>query len=270
MSVSQIKAALGELGARPSKRLGQHFLADERVAERHIAAAAISRDETVLEIGPGLGALTGRLLERARRVVAIESDRVMCGHLERRFAGIENLKLISGDALKVDLPQFDVCVSNLPYQISSPATFRLLGCEFDRALLMYQLEFAARMVAKPGTDDYSRLSVMAQHRAACAIEFKVPRSAFWPQPKVESAVVSVVPREPEYNVVDERLFETVVRVLFSHRRKKIRTALVDNAPTLGLGKSRILARLEETPYADERVERLSPAEIAEMVNALAN
>jgi 16S rRNA (adenine1518-N6/adenine1519-N6)-dimethyltransferase len=268
MDAGGVRAALEEMGIRPSKGLGQHFLVDGKVADRHVALAGIGPGDTVLEIGPGLGVLTERLLPLARKVVAVEADGRMCGHLERCFAGVANFELVRGDALKVGLPDFDLCVSNLPYQISSPVTFRLLEAPFRRACLMYQMEFAERMVARPGTDDYSRLSVSAQHRAACKIDFKVPRSAFWPQPRVDSAVVTIMPRPPSYEVADERLFHAVVKVLFAHRRKKIRTTLVDNAPSIWMDRAGVLRAIEGTRFGDERVERLAAAEIAELSNRL--
>jgi 16S rRNA (adenine1518-N6/adenine1519-N6)-dimethyltransferase len=268
MDSNGVREALEAMGVRPSKGLGQHFLVDGRVAERHVSVAGIGPEDVVLEIGPGLGVLTERLLPLARKVVAVEADGRMCGHLERRFGGMGNFELVRGDALEVELPSFDMCVSNLPYQISSPVTFRLLDAPFRRACLMYQMEFAERMVARPDTDDYSRLSVSAQHRAACKIEFKVPRSAFWPQPRVDSAVVTITPRPPPYDVADEKLFHAVVKVLFSHRRKKIRTTLADNAPSIWMERDDVLAALEGTRFGDERVERLAPAEIAELANIL--
>ncbi|MFH0815510.1 MAG: 16S rRNA (adenine(1518)-N(6)/adenine(1519)-N(6))-dimethyltransferase RsmA [Methanobacteriota archaeon] len=268
MDAGGVREALEAMGMRPSKGLGQHFLVDGRMADRHVAVAGVAGDHSVLEIGPGLGVLTERLLPVAKRVIAVETDRRMCARLEERFGTAANFELINADALDIELPKFDLCVSNLPYQISSPITFKLLEQSFGRATLMYQMEFAQRMVARPGTEDYSRLSVGAQHRAACKIEFKVPRSAFWPQPRVDSAVVSIAPRLPAYHVADERLFHDVVRVLFSHRRKKIRTTLGDNATSIGMERGGVLAALEGTRFGDERVERLAPAEIAELANLL--
>ncbi len=258
-----------EMGVRPSKGMGQHFLVDGRIADRHASVAGVGAGDVVLEIGPGLGVLTERLLPLAGKVVAIEADARMCEHLEKRFGGEPKFELVRGDALEVDMPEFDLCVSNLPYHISSPVTFRLLESPFRRACLMYQMEFAERMVARPDTDDYSRLSVSAQHRAACKIEFKVPRSAFWPQPRVDSAVVTIAPRPPSYKVADEKLFHAVVKVLFSHRRKKIRTTLADNAPSIWMERDSVLKALDGTRFGDERVERLAPAEIAELANILA-
>jgi 16S rRNA (adenine1518-N6/adenine1519-N6)-dimethyltransferase len=253
---------------RPSKGLGQHFLVADSVAERHVAISGISPEHTVLEVGPGLGILTEKLIPRARKVVAIEADGRMCNHLLQRFGHANNFELRHEDALRADLPPFDVCVSNLPYQISSPITFKLLERSFIRACLMYQLEFAERMVAKPGTEEYSRLSVSAQHRAACKIEFKVPRGAFWPQPRVDSAVVTITPRPPSYEIADEKLFHAVVKVLFSHRRKKIRTTLADNALSIWMERETVLSLLEGTRFGDERVEMMAPAEIAELANRL--
>src|SRR2546422_67643 len=134
--------------------MGQHFLVDARVAARQVAHAQIRRSDVVLEIGPGLGILTRLLGERAKRVVTIEADCRFAEYLRRNLPDVE---VIAGDTLKVDWPPFNVMASNLPYQISSLVTFRLLEHAFERAVLMYQWEFARRMRAKPGTADYSRL-----------------------------------------------------------------------------------------------------------------
>ena len=164
MAMEDPRDVLRELGIRPSKSRGQHFLVDARVAHRALGYADLHASDVVLEIGPGLGVLTRELVPRVKRVVAIESDRRLAEYLRR---AIPDAEIIHGDALKVDWPDFDVMVSNLPYQISSPLTFRLLSTPFDRAVLMYQWEFAKRMVAAPGTADYSRLSVGVYVRAAC-------------------------------------------------------------------------------------------------------
>src|SRR3990170_1094284 len=175
------RRVLAELGVRPRKGLGQHFLVYSRVAARHIAYAKVGPSDVVLEIGPGLGVLTRELVVRARRVIAIEADRRLAARLRR---SIPEADVMEGDALKVEWPPFDVMASNLPYRISSPLTFRLLDASFDRAVLMYQWEFARRMVAKPGTPDYSRLSVGVYRRAKCEVLERVPRNAFRAPPRV--------------------------------------------------------------------------------------
>jgi 16S rRNA (adenine1518-N6/adenine1519-N6)-dimethyltransferase len=174
--------------SRRRHALGQHLLVDKRVAERQAGYAGLTEADTVLEIGPGKGILTRALAARAGKVVAIEKDESFIPSLSNLPGNVE---VIIADALVYPLPRFDKVVSNLPYVISSPITFRLLESDFRLAILMYQMEFAQRMVARPGTEHYSRLSVSAQHRAECKIEFKVSRAAFYPQPKVDSAVVRI-------------------------------------------------------------------------------
>src|SRR3990170_1175556 len=181
MATSDPARILARLGARPRKGLGQHFLVDARVAARQIDHARVTRDDVVMEIGPGLGVLTRGLVARARKVVAIEADRILAAYLRDE---IPEAEIVHGDALEVEWPPFDVMASNLPYRISSPLTFRLLAAPFDRAVLMYQWEFARRMVPGPGTPDCSRLSVGVYRRAKCEVLERVPRNAFRAPPRV--------------------------------------------------------------------------------------
>lgn len=241
-------------------RRGQHFLVDDRVAERQVAYAALSRDDVVLEIGAGNGALTRHLAEVAGRVIAIEIDAELAVGLEN----MENVELVRRDALKVDFSalRFNKVVANLPYQISSPVTFKLLEHSFDLGILMYQKEFAERLVAVPGSDAYARLSVMAQYAADWELLETVSPGAFYPRPKVRSAIVRMTPRPPLFSVVDEDVFAEVVRALFSHRRKKIRNGL------LAAG---VIDRkqLESVPYVGQRAENLLPAQIGAISDAVA-
>lgn len=256
MCEKDVVTVLKSLGVRASKRLGQHFLLDGRIAERHVAYADIGEGETVLEIGPGLGVLTELLCQRAKKVVAIEKDRRLCGYLLDKLDN-GRLDIINGDALTTELPEFDRSVSNLPYQISSPITFRLLDSRFKMAVLMYQKEFAERMIAGVGDDGYSRLSVTIYYRADCELLEHVPKEVFYPRPEVDSAIVSLRPRPPPFRVRDEKAFADVVNVLFSHRRKTVENALY---PLL----SRKDAKGEVFPFRKRRVEELSPEEIGEL------
>lgn len=259
MNPSEITATLARLGVVPSKGKGQNFLIDDRVAERQIDYAELSEQDTVLEVGPGLGVLTTRLAGRAGKVIAIETDAKLASYLRGGLP--ENVELIEADALEVDFPRFDKFVSNLPYSISSPIIFKLLEHDFQRAVVMLQKEFADRMVAPPDTDDYSRLTVNVYYRAECRILEKVPKSRFWPAPKVDSAIVELVPRPPPFGVEDERLFFKLVEMLFQNRRKKIGTVL----------RMRSLIQAEDRsslPYMDLRVEALSPEQIGELTNAV--
>lgn len=232
---------------------------DERVADREVEHLGIAPGEVVLEVGPGLGILTERVLTLAARTVCVELDAGIAAYIKGRFG--ERVELIEGDALKVELPQFDRFISNIPYSISSPLIFRILENDFRRAVIMVQKEFADRMAAGAGSDDYSRLSVNTYYRARCELLDHVPRSKFWPQPEVDSTVISLEPRPPPFKVVNERFFLHLVNLLFQHRRKKIGTILKmtgqadkDSIPSL--------------PYTERRVEELSPEMIGELADAI--
>jgi len=258
---------LQDLGVRASKGLGQHFLLDERIADRHVELGRIRAADTVLEIGPGLGILTERLLGKAAKVLAVEKDR----RLARALRDLDgNLEVIEGDAVRVPLPAFDKVVSNLPYQISSPITFRLLDLSFDRAALMYQREFAERLVAKRGTEDYSRLAVKAYVRCRAEIVQRVPRAAFWPQPKVDSAIVVLEPRPFPFPVTDEGLFDAVVDATFEHRRKTIENGLRLSWRRFAGSEAAFARMLDAAPYRRNRPEELAPEQFGELVDALAH
>ena len=246
--------------------MGQHFLIDERVADRHVSFAAPQKAETVLEVGPGLGVLTRRLAARAGHVAAIEKDRRLAAGL-RDLA--PNVEVIEGDVLRVPWPRFDLMVANLPFQVSSPLTFALLGKDFDRAFLMYQREFAERLTAKPGTPHYSRLSVNAYVDCACAIAEVVPRSAFHPRPNVESAIVSLRPRPAPFPIDDPDVFRATVDAIFAHRRKTIASALRLERLRFGVGIAEWAPRVARAPFLERRGEVLTPAEIAQLASALA-
>mgnify|MGYP000709899676 CR=1 FL=1 len=229
---------LARAGVRGNPDHDQHFLVDDRVLDRlpsYLPAGAGVR-EHVLEIGAGNGALTARLLDVAGHVTAVERDAELAAFLREEFAeeiAAGDLTVIEGDALEVDLPEFSACVANLPYSVSSQIAFRLLPLKRP-LVLMFQREFAERMVAEPGTDDYGRLSVSAQHYADVAVVEPVPKEAFSPQPAVESAVIRALPREPDYEVEDEAFFLDFVKAVFTQRRKTMRNAIRNTVHISGI------------------------------------
>lgn len=202
-------------------KAGQHFLVDRGIAERIAGYAEISSTDRVLEIGPGRGSLTEFLAARAGRVYAIEADPELARYLEDRFPNVE---VLQGDALRVDLPEYNKVVSNLPYHISTKITLRLLRNPFDLMVLMYQREFVERMLASPGSREYGRLSVNVSYYADVEVLETVPRSAFRPMPHVSSSVVRLRPRRNR-ELVDESIFSSISRDLFTKRRKKVKNAL---------------------------------------------
>ena len=215
----------------------QHFLVDDRILDRIAGYLPDGADTThLLEIGGGTGGLTDRLLRVGERVTVIERDPALAGFLREEFeADVDagRLRVIGGDAVEVDLPEFSACVSNLPYGVSSPIAFRLLP-RSRPLVLTFQREFAERMAADHGTDDYGRLSVTAGHYADVEVVEVVPPSAFDPQPDVESAVVRVRPRDPDYEVDDEAFFFDFVKALFTQRRKTVRNGIRNTAHISGL------------------------------------
>lgn len=201
------------------KRLGQHFLYDAKIAQRMCRAAVVGPRDVVLEIGPGKGLITAELASRAKKVFAIERDRRLAAGLEGKFP---NVKVIQGDAAKVDWPYFDKMVANLPFQISAPVLGRLFLVG-KPAVLVLQKEFAGRLVAKPGEKNYSRLSVAARYYCRPEIVGKLRPGAFKPAPRVSAVMVKIIPKRPPFKT-DKRFWRILTR-LFQHRRKTVRAAL---------------------------------------------
>jgi len=249
------------------KDLGQNFLIVPDIIERNVERAELSDSDIVLEVGPGLGVLTDALSKRAGKVYAIEKDPRLVEILQREYQW-NNVEIIHGDALKVPFPEFTKIVSNLPYQISSPITFRFLEHEFERAVLIYQLEFAQRLVARPGDKNYSRLSLMILATAEAEIVERIGRGAFWPKPQVDSAVVVLLPK-PKGERID--LNQDLVRALFQHRRSTVSAALKKSHHMLGLSKEdakRLRGVFEGVPHSQKRVFHLWPEEVAEIEDYL--
>jgi len=253
-------------GHRPRKRFGQNFLADPHYVARIVAAIEPQPGDAIVEIGPGLGALTDALVARAGTIDAIEIDRDLAARLRERFAS-ERLRLHEADALAFDFAKLSGelrVVGNLPYNISSPLLFHLASYEsrLRDIHVMLQREVVARMTAKPATADYGRLTVMLQARFLVTRLFTVPPGAFRPAPSVESAVARLVPlREARPTIADAALFARVVAAAFGQRRKTLRNAL---APIAGEAELRAAA---VDPGA--RGETLSVADFVRLGNALA-
>jgi 16S rRNA (adenine1518-N6/adenine1519-N6)-dimethyltransferase len=257
IGIGELRSLLERYGVRPSKSRGQNYLIDRRVAEREVEHLGITENDRVLEVGPGFGILTTALLERTSKLTAIEIEEGAVRSLRDSFPQMD---VIQGDFLDIDPPQFDLFISNVPYSISSPLLFHLLDMQFKRAVIMVQREFAERMAAPAGDDEYSRLSVNVFYRAECKLLENVPRSRFWPEPEVDSTVVLLTPRPAPFPLRDEKHFLKLVDVLFQQRRKKIGTVLKQ--------KRMLPEDKDKIPYLDERVERLTPAQIAELSGAL--
>jgi 16S rRNA (adenine1518-N6/adenine1519-N6)-dimethyltransferase len=252
----------------PRKRFGQHFLCDQAIIHRIIAALAPKKNEHLVEIGPGQGALTLGVLKQVGYLEVVELDRDLVPQLEARSRGLGHLQIYEADALEFDfasLKQDDRPLrifGNLPYNISTPLIFHLLtfAPQVADMLFMLQKEVALRLAACAGSDDYGRLSVMVQYCCQVELLFDVPPTAFYPPPKVQSSIVRLLPyRTYPYRANNEALFASIVKQAFGQRRKTLRNSLK------GLVDDNVWAHIGIK--SDLRAENLSVQQFVEITNA---
>lgn len=247
---------------RPRKQFGQHWLKDESILDQIIIAAELTKTQRVLEIGPGTGALTTKLLAQVNALVSVEIDRDLCQRLARNYGDRENFLLAQGDFLKLDLvevlqkfPKFqnpNKVVANIPYNITGPIIAKLLGKiatpapqQYQSIVLLVQKEVGERLVAVPGTKAFGALSLRVQYLANCELICDVPSSAFYPPPKVESVVIRLRPRVIDNPAQNPRQLETLIKLGFASRRKMLRNNLKSLIELEEL--SQVLEKLELNP-----------------------
>lgn len=257
-----------------SKKLGQNFLIKRGIVDEIVHAAELTPGEPVLEVGPGIGTLTQGLAQSGADVTAIELDRRLLEVLDTTLASYDNVRIVHGDVLKLDVPTimnhkpFKV-VANLPYYITTPIIMSLLESKLpiERLVVMVQKEVALRMVAKPGTKDYGALSVAVQYYTEPDIVLDVPPKSFLPAPAVTSSVIRcVLLDKPPVDVIDEKLFFRVVKAGFAQRRK----TFANTMKTTGLSKDRIEELLAKANIdGQRRGETFTLQEFADVANAWA-
>lgn len=270
-SLSKItKNILNQHGIKLNKNLGQNYLIDKNKRDQIINFGNIDENDIILEIGTGIGTLTIEIAKKAKKVIAIEQDKNICDILAKRLKDekIDNVELINDDALKVDFPKFNKIISNLPYQISSPITFKFLDYDFDLAILMYQKEFAERMNGEVGTKNYSRLSAMLHFKCDVEKLTDVSSESFIPKPQIDSTVVKLTPKENKISDEDFKVYSKFTKALFQHRNKKIKNALIDSRHIItNLDKKEMKKRMNDieseeiNDYLKKRVTVVSPEEI---------
>jgi 16S rRNA (adenine1518-N6/adenine1519-N6)-dimethyltransferase len=274
--MTSIKQELAEYGLFPKKRLGQHFLVDRNILNKVIRTAEVGEEDVVVEVGPGLGEMTLALARLAKQVIAVEIDPPLAEILKKKLADCPNVEVVKSDILKVDFRSFFKkegrpvkVVANLPYQISTPLLFRFIEAKevFSTFTLMLQREVAKRMAASPGGREYGRLSVLLQMFLDLSVRFFIPPSAFFPPPKVESAVVHMVWKEkPMVDTQDEEWFKKVVKACFGYRRKTLVNALKHSEIPLPESIESRMVRIEIDPR--RRPETLTIEEFIRLAEAL--
>ncbi|MBR6537141.1 MAG: 16S rRNA (adenine(1518)-N(6)/adenine(1519)-N(6))-dimethyltransferase RsmA [Lachnospiraceae bacterium] len=272
-------AILNKYGFNFQKKFGQNFLIDTHVLEKIIRAADITKDDCVLEIGPGIGTMTQYLCENAGKVIAVEIDKNLIPILtEDTLAAYDNVKVINSDVLKLDLKKLAEeenggrpikVVANLPYYITTPIIMGLFeaGVPLASITVMVQKEVADRMQAGPGSKDYGALSLAVQYYAEPYIAANVPPNCFMPRPNVGSAVIRLTLHEnAPVEVTDEKLLFKLIRASFAQRRKTLVNGLT-NSPELSFSKEEVTKALEECGYSPTiRGEALTLAEFAKLAN----
>lgn len=261
------------------KKFGQNFLIDSNVLESIIRGAEITKDDFVLEIGPGIGTMTQYLCEAARQVVAVEIDKMLIPILEDTLSEYDNVEVINQDVLKVDIKSLAEeknngkpikVVANLPYYITTPIIMGLFesGVPIDSITIMVQKEVADRMQTGPGSKDYGALSLAVQYYATAKVILNVSATCFMPRPNVDSAVIKLTRhKEPTVNVVDEKLMFKIIRASFNQRRKTLVNGL-KNSPELSFSKEQIVKAIEKIGKPETiRGEALTLEEFAELANA---
>ena len=261
------------------KKFGQNFLIDSNVLESIIRGAEITKDDFVLEIGPGIGTMTQYLCEAARQVVAVEIDKMLIPILEDTLSEYDNVEVINQDVLKVDIKSLAEeknngkpikVVANLPYYITTPIIMGLFesGVPIDSITIMVQKEVADRMQTGPGSKDYGALSLAVQYYATAKVILNVSEKCFMPRPNVDSAVIKLTRhKEPTVNVADEKLMFKIIRASFNQRRKTLVNGL-KNSPELSFSKEQIVKAIEKIGKPETiRGEALTLEEFAELANA---
>lgn len=261
------------------KKFGQNFLIDSNVLESIIRGAEITKDDFVLEIGPGIGTMTQYLCEAARQVVAVEIDKMLIPILEDTLSEYDNVEVINQDVLKVDIKSLAEeknngkpikVVANLPYYITTPIIMGLFesGVPIDSITIMVQKEVADRMQTGPGSKDYGALSLAVQYYATAKVILNVSATCFMPRPNVDSAVIKLTRhKEPTVNVADEKLMFKIIRASFNQRRKTLVNGL-KNSPELSFSKEQIVKAIEKIGKPEIiRGEALTLEEFAELANA---
>ncbi|GAJ27328.1 dimethyladenosine transferase [Liquorilactobacillus sucicola DSM 21376 = JCM 15457] len=275
------RAIMETYGLSFKKSLGQNFLTDVNVLKKIVNAAQVDENDDVIEIGPGIGALTEQIAKKAHSVLALELDDRLIPVLSETLAPYDNIQVLRQDVLKADLKDllarhFDgqhqvKVVANLPYYITSPIILHLLetGIHFEAIVVMMQREVAERLGARPGTKAYGSLTVRVQYQMNVQVAFIVPKTVFVPQPKVDSAIVVLDPKEVQVLPQNEQLFFKVVRGCFQHRRKNIWNNLLAFLGKQTVDKEklqRVLAELNISPK--ERAENLAINDFIHLTNKI--
>ncbi|MEM0007242.1 MAG: 16S rRNA (adenine(1518)-N(6)/adenine(1519)-N(6))-dimethyltransferase RsmA [Candidatus Bathyarchaeia archaeon] len=269
--IEEAKLLLRRYRIFPKKRLGQHFMVEPSIFQLLASYASLCKNDVVLDIGAGLGFLTRFLAEKCERVLAVEVDNRLVRVLREQLGALPNVEVIEGDVLKLPLPVFNKVVSVPPYSISSALIQWLFDKKLECAVFIFQKEFASRLVAPVGSEDYGWLTVLTYYHFDVEPLDDVPKTFFYPQPEVDSIIVRLKPKlPPPFKLRDEALFVRLVQALFTQRNRKVRNAIQPFMRKEHKAFREAVKIADALPFHDRRVRELAPEDFGELANALAN
>lgn len=270
MSLKETKRILQTFRISPNKLLGQNFMVEPSLYDKLRFYAALASSDAVLDVGAGFGFLSRFLADKCKMVIAVEKDRQVAEVLREQTQGITNVIVVEGDVLKATLPQFNKVIAIPPYYLSSHLITWLLERRFDCAVIILQKEFSNRLAAPVGSEDYGWLTVVTNQRAQVELLDPVPKKMFYPQPEVDSVIVSLKPwSKSPFEVNDVLFFKQMAKWLFTQRNKKLGKALAPFLKsTLKLSKQDVEKLSLALPYQDKRARELLPKDFGELANAI--
>lgn len=268
--LEETKSLLRRHRIKPNKTLGQNFTVESQVFQKMIGYASLNCGDTVLDIGAGLGFLTRFMKEKCKALLAVEVDRRLADILREQLRDASNVKIIEGNVLEVSTPTFNKIVSIPPYQISSHLLVWLFKRVFDCGVLVLQKEFAERLAAPVGSENYGWLTVFTYYHAQVELLDKIPKSMFYPQPKIDSIITYLKPKQSRPFVLsNEAAFQRFLQILFTRRNKTVRNAtLAYLKEAWGTTKEDAVQVADSLPLGNRRVRELAPEDIGALANAI--
>jgi 16S rRNA (adenine1518-N6/adenine1519-N6)-dimethyltransferase len=267
--LEETKSLLRRHRIEPNKKLGQNFMVESQVFQKMAHHGELSCDDTMLEIGAGLGFLTRFLSEKCKMVLAVEIDPRLVTILREQLRCATNVNIIEGNVLKVNVPAFNKIVSIPPYQISSRLLTWIFRKDFDRAVLIFQKEFADRLTATVGSENYGWLTVFTHYHAQVELLDEIPKSMFYPLPKIDSTIMRLKPKKPKADLTGDASFQRLLQVLFTRRNRTVRNAAVAYLKHKQNKTKQDVAKIADSlPLGDKRVRELTPEDFGAIANAI--
>ena len=264
--LSNLKHILQENQIRLSTLKSQHFIINENLLKEEIEAGNLNKDDEVVEVGSGIGNLTKLLAARSKKVICVEKDEKFISILKKELKEFNNLQVINDDILNLNRTIYSgrKIISNPPYHISSPLLMQIIDSEYKLCVITLQLEFAKRLVAKPGDSDYSRLSVRMNYNSEVKIIRKVGKGNFYPIPKVDSALVSIKPAQPTVDISDKEFYFSLINNLFNHKNQLVRKVFKNKLKKTEMDKKTLDELFFGLPHKKKRVYNLGHNELKEI------